>query len=115
MQKHASETRLRVRYAETDKMGVVYYANYLVWMEIGRTDFCRSVGFTYRSMESEEANMAVVEATCRYLAPARYDDEILVTTTLEHVNRRVVTFASNPPPGSQNRKVVSPPSHTVSR
>jgi acyl-CoA thioester hydrolase len=81
-----------VRYAETDKMGVVYYANYLVWMEIGRTDFCRSVGFTYRDMEAEEANMAVAEATCRYLAPARYDDEILVCTSLERLTRRVVTF-----------------------
>ena len=74
-------------------MGVVYYANYLVWMEIGRTDFCRSVGFTYRDMEAEEANMAVAEASCRYLAPALYDDEILVRTELERLTRRVLTFA----------------------
>lgn len=90
---HTSQTTFRVRYAETDKMGVVYYANYLVWMEIGRTDFCRTTGFTYRDMEAEDANMAVVEATCRYIAPAKYDDAILVTTSLEVLNRRVATFA----------------------
>jgi acyl-CoA thioester hydrolase len=67
-----------VRYAETDKMGVVYYANYFVWMEVGRTDYCKSIGFSYREMEHEDANMAVVDASCRYIAPARYDDEILV-------------------------------------
>src|SRR5437870_5215518 len=90
---HRSETRVRVRYAETDKMGVVYYANYFVWMEIGRTDYCKTVGFNYRDMEKEEANMAVVDASCRYIAPARYDDEILVCTTVERLNRRLITFA----------------------
>jgi acyl-CoA thioester hydrolase len=90
---YTSETRLRVRYAETDKMGVVYYANYFVWMEMGRTDLCRKAGFTYREMEAEEGNMAVADASCRYLAPATYDDEILVETTLERLTRRVVAFA----------------------
>jgi acyl-CoA thioester hydrolase len=90
---HTCETRFRVRYAETDKMGVVYYANYFVWMEIGRTDYCKSIGFSYRDMEHEDANMAVVDATCRYIAPARYDDEILVRTTVERLSRRLVTFA----------------------
>ena len=89
---HTCETRLRVRYAETDKMGVVYYANYFVWMEIGRTDYCKSIGFSYRDMESEDANMAVVDATCRYVAPARYDDEILVRTTVDRLSRRLVSF-----------------------
>jgi acyl-CoA thioester hydrolase len=83
---------MRVRYAETDKMGVVYYANYFVWMEIGRTDYCKSVGFSYRDMEDEDANMAVVDASCRYVAPARYDDEILVRTTTDRVSRRLVSF-----------------------
>ena len=87
------ETRLRVRYAETDKMGVVYHANYFIWMEIGRADYCKSVGFSYREMENEDANMAVVDASCRYMASARYDDEILVRTTIERLNRRLVTFA----------------------
>jgi acyl-CoA thioester hydrolase len=89
---HFSETRLRVRFAETDKMGVVYYANYFIWMEIGRTDYCKTVGFSYREMEKEDANMAVVDASCRYIAPARYDDEILVRTTVERLNRRLITF-----------------------
>ena len=88
-----SESRFRVRYAETDQMGVVYYANYFVWMEIGRTDFCKYSGFSYRDLEKEEnAFIAVVEATCRYLAPARYDEEITVTTTLARSSRRVVEF-----------------------
>ena len=56
---HTCETRFRVRYAETDKMGVVYYANYFVWMEVGRTDYCKMVGFNYRDMERDDANMAV--------------------------------------------------------
>ena len=90
---HTSETRFRARYSETDKMGVIYYANYLVWMEMGRTDYCKSVGFDYRDMELDGANMAVAEATCRYIAPARYDDEILVTTWVERLNRRLITFA----------------------
>src|SRR5262245_24706873 len=74
-------------------MGVVYYANYLVWMEVGRTDYCKSVGFNYREMENEDANMAVAEATCRYISPARYDDEILVRTRIERLSKRLVTFA----------------------
>src|SRR4030095_10103508 len=90
---HHCETRFRVRYAETDKMGVVYYANYFVWMEIGRTAYCKSGGLRYREMDREHANMAAPDAPCRYIAPARYDDEILVRTTVERVNRRLVTFA----------------------
>jgi acyl-CoA thioester hydrolase len=90
---HVCESRFRVRYAETDQMGVVYYANYLVWMEVGRTDFCKSLGFDYRDMEKEGAFMAVVEATCRYVSPARYDNSILVQTTLERLNRKIVTFS----------------------
>jgi acyl-CoA thioester hydrolase len=90
---HVSETRVRVRYAETDKMGVVYYANYFVWMEIGRTDYCKSVGFNYRDMEKEHANMAVADASCRYVAPARYDDEIRILTTIDRLNRKLVSFS----------------------
>jgi acyl-CoA thioester hydrolase len=91
---HISESRFRVRYAETDQMGMVYYANYLVWMEVGRTDFCRECGFSYRELEREEqAFLTVVEATCRYLAPARYDDEILIETELARVGSRIAEFA----------------------
>src|SRR5215813_7375042 len=89
---HTSETRFRVRYAETDQMGVVYYANYLVWMEVGRTDFCKEIGFNYKDMEREGVFLVVTEATCRYLAPARYDDPIVVVSRLERINRRQMTF-----------------------
>jgi len=90
----ATETRLRVRYAETDQMGVVYYANYLVWMEAGRVELCRACGFEYREMESRDGVLlAVAEANCRYLAPARFDDEVLVRTSIESAHRRMVTFA----------------------
>jgi acyl-CoA thioester hydrolase len=89
----ACESRFRVRYAETDQMGMVYYANYLVWMEVGRSDFCRERGFSYRDLEREEqAFLTVAEANCRYLAPARYEDEIVVETALARVRSRVVEF-----------------------
>ena len=92
--KRFSETRLRIRYAETDQMGVVYYSNHLVWMEIGRTDFCLMSGFRYRDMEIEDGVMiAVAEARCRYRKPARYDDEILIRTTLTALKRRTLTFS----------------------
>ena len=91
---HVVESRIRVRYAETDQMGMVYYANYLVWMEVGRSDFCRESGFSYRDLEREEqAFLTVVEANCRYLAPARYDDEIRVETELTRVRSRTIEFS----------------------
>src|SRR6201987_2314265 len=71
---------VRVRYAETDKMGVVYYANYLVWFEVGRTELLRGAGWTYREMEVEGFSLPVVEAQCAYRQPARYDDELDVRT-----------------------------------
>ena len=86
-------TTLRVRYAETDQMGVVYYANYLVWFEIGRTEFCRQHGFDYRDMERDDGLCIIVaEASCRYKASAHYDDEILVKTCLREARRRVLIF-----------------------
>src|SRR5215831_7249836 len=89
-----SESRLRVRYAETDQMGMVYYANYLIWFEVGRSNFCRECGFNYRDLEREEQSfLAVAEANCRYLAPARYDDEIVVQTELKRVGNRIIEFA----------------------
>lgn len=88
-----SETRVRVRYAETDQMGVVYHANYFIWFEVGRVEFIRQMGLDYRSMEKEEnAMIAVVEATARYKAPARYDDELIVRTTLAGVRGSIVRF-----------------------
>src|SRR5919106_1042763 len=87
------ETMLRVRYAETDKMGIVYYANYLVWFEIGRTDYCRARGFSYRDMEeNEDAFLVVAESYCRYKAPAYYDDEVLIRTHITELRRRSLRF-----------------------
>ena len=87
------ETRFRVRYAETDQMGVVYYANYLVWMELGRAEYCRAAGIRYRDMEVDDGVLlAVVEAHCRYLHPARYDEEIAVKTWVAKANQRMVEF-----------------------
>jgi acyl-CoA thioester hydrolase len=87
------ETRFRVRYAETDQMGVVYYANYLVWMELGRAEYCRAAGICYRDMETDDGVLlAVVEAHCRYLRPARYDEEIAVRTRIAKASQRGVEF-----------------------
>jgi acyl-CoA thioester hydrolase len=88
------ETRLRVRYAETDQMGVAYYANYYVWMEIGRVEFVRSRGLSYKDLEEQEGLfLAVIESQCRYLSPARYDQEIIVRTAVASANSRVIEFA----------------------
>jgi acyl-CoA thioester hydrolase len=87
------EALLRVRYAETDKMGVVYHANYLVWFEIGRTEFCRARGFSYRDMEeNENAFLVVAESYCRYKAPAYYDDVLIVRTHITELRRRSLRF-----------------------
>ena len=71
---------VRVRYAETDQMGVVYYANYLIWFEVGRTDWLRETGWTYRSMEDEGIQLPVIEAHCEYRQGAKYDDEVDIRT-----------------------------------
>ena len=77
----SSPSRIRVRYAETDKMGVVYYANYLVWFEVGRTDLLRGSGWSYREMELEGFSLPVIEAHCTYRQSARYDDQLDIRTT----------------------------------
>ena len=76
----ARSTCVRVRYAETDRMGVVYYSNYLVWFEVGRTEWLRETGWSYREMEVEGVSLPVIEAHCEYRQPARYDDEIEIVT-----------------------------------
>lgn len=73
-------TTVRVRYAETDRMGVVYYANYLVWFEVGRTEWLRDTGWTYREMERDGISLPVIEAHCEYRQPARYDDRVEIRT-----------------------------------
>ena len=87
------ESLLRVRYSETDKMGIVYYANYLIWFEIGRTDFCRARGFSYRDMEEmDDAFLVVAEGYCRYKAPAYYDDELVIRTHVTELRKRSLRF-----------------------
>jgi acyl-CoA thioester hydrolase len=87
------EVRLRVRYAETDQMGVVYHANHLIWFEVGRIDFLRQLGFSYRDMEETDGcYIAVVDARCRYKAPAHYDDEVIVRTHLKKLRGSLVHF-----------------------
>jgi acyl-CoA thioester hydrolase len=90
---HIGEVKIRVRYAETDQMGVVYHANFFVWFEVGRVEFLRAMGFSYRDMEENDACfIAVVDARCRYKAPAHYDDEITVRTSLKNVRESVIHF-----------------------
>ena len=93
MSHHVSEVRLRVRYAETDQMGVVYHANHFIWFEVGRVEFLRQLGFSYREMEEDDGCfIAVVDARCRYKAPAHYDDEVIVRTHLKNVRESLVHF-----------------------
>jgi acyl-CoA thioester hydrolase len=87
------ETRLRVRYAETDQMGVVYHSNHLIWFEVGRVELMRAMGFSYRDMEREDGRfIAVAEVKCRYRAPIYYDEEIVIRTRLKNVRESVVVF-----------------------
>ena len=87
-------TEVRVRYAETDQMGIVYYANYLVWFEIGRVELLRSLGLAYSQLETDhQCILPVIEATCRYKSPARYDDRILIETRPSLLRGSVLKFA----------------------
>jgi len=89
-----SETTVRVRYAETDQMGVAYHGNYFAWFEVGRTEFLRETGFDYKSLEREEGcYIMVAEATCRYKGPARYDDLLRIRTELKALRGPVLRFA----------------------
>jgi acyl-CoA thioester hydrolase len=87
-------TQVRVRYAETDQMGVVYYANYLVWFEVGRVEVLRAVGYSYNELEIKHGCiLPVIDARCRYRAPAKYDDEILIEAWPSIVRGSVIKFA----------------------
>ncbi len=88
-----NETRLRVRYAETDQMGVVYHSNHLVWFEVGRVELMRQMGLAYRDIERQDGLfIAVAEVKCRYRAPVYYDEEVIVRTRLKTVRRSVIVF-----------------------
>jgi acyl-CoA thioester hydrolase len=87
-------TEVRVRYAETDQMGIVYYANYLVWFELGRVEVLRALGLTYQQLENQHGCiLPVVSARCRYRSPARYDDEILIEARPTMMRGSVIKFA----------------------
>jgi acyl-CoA thioester hydrolase len=89
-----SETTVRVRYAETDQMGVVYYANYLIYFEIGRVEYMRERGVAYKEMEiQDDSYIVVAESHCRHLRPARYDDLLRIRTRVAQARRRTIRFA----------------------
>jgi len=88
-----SLSRVRVRYAETDQMGVVYHANFFIWFEVARTDLLRGAGWTYREMEAEGLSLPVIEAHCSYKQPARYDDELEIRTVGELMSPVRVAFS----------------------
>src|ERR1017187_3507632 len=87
-------TQVRVRYAETDQMGIVYYANYLVWFELGRVELLRSLGLAYSRLETDHGCiLPVIQSRCRYRSPARYDEEILIETRPAMMRGAVLKFA----------------------
>lgn len=87
------ETEIRVRYAETDQMGIVHHSNYLVWFEAGRSDLCRQRGFSYKEMEEENSLLVVAEVHVRYKSPAFYDDLVTIRTRVSELRRRSIRFA----------------------
>ncbi|HEV2386850.1 MAG TPA: thioesterase family protein [Candidatus Acidoferrales bacterium] len=92
--KQSYETTLRVRYAETDRMGVVYYANFFVWFEVGRVETFRQMGFSYKEMEeADDSRVVVAEAACRYRSPALYDDVVRICTRVAESRTRTLRFA----------------------
>lgn len=88
-----TESRTRVRYKETDQMGIAHHSNYIVWFEIGRTDLCRETGFSYRAIEERGLILVVTEVTCRYRAPYKYDEEVVIRTSVAEAASRAMKFA----------------------
>lgn len=86
------ETKIRVRYQETDNMGVVYYANYLVWFEVARTEYFRSLGLSYRKLEEGGAYLMVASAACKYRYPARYDDVVKIKSCVPEIKNSSMKF-----------------------
>lgn len=86
------ESRTRVRYKDTDQMGIAHHANYIVWFEVGRTDLCRQAGMTYREIEESGYLLVVVEVNCQYRTPYRYDEEVLIRTAIEEAGSRSMRF-----------------------
>ena len=88
----SSKKHLRVRYAETDQMGIVYHANYLVWFEVGRTELFRELDLPYTQFEEQGLGLAVIEASCHYRKPSRYDDDLVIITELDRLSARTARF-----------------------
>ncbi|TGE37100.1 acyl-CoA thioesterase [Desulfosporosinus fructosivorans] len=88
----SSKTHLRVRYSETDKMGIVYHANFLVWFEVGRSELFRELELPYTEFEEQGLGLAVIEANCRYRKPAHYDDELVLVTEVDQMSSRSARF-----------------------
>jgi acyl-CoA thioester hydrolase len=88
-----NDALVRVRYAETDQMRVVYHSNYFIWFEIGRVELLREIGFSYRELESDGYNLPVVEVRCRYKAPALYDDRLVIRTRIVNLRPSLITFS----------------------
>lgn len=113
-----SRSEIRVRYAESDQMGVAYHANYLVWCEVGRTDLIRQLGMSYAEMERRGVMLAVADVQLRYHASARYDDVVRIVTRLTGVRSRMVTFAYElfkvPDDGSEGERLASASTTLVS-
>jgi acyl-CoA thioester hydrolase len=109
-----SETRLRVRYAETDQAGVVYHSNYLVWFEVGRVELCRDYGFNYRDMEKEaDAYLPVTEVRVKYRIPAKYDDEIVIFSRVTELRSRAIKFAYEVRRGSDETLLAEGETHHI--
>lgn len=89
----SSKTSFRVRYSETDQMGIVYHANYLVWFEVGRSELFRELNLPYTQFEEQGLGLAVIEANCRYRKPSRYDDELVIITEIDHMSSRSARFS----------------------
>ena len=88
-----SESRVRVRYAETDQMGVAYHGNYFVWFEVGRSQYCNDCGFSYRELETQHGlYLIVADAHCRYQSSAKYEDELTVKTFVKELTKRTIRF-----------------------
>jgi len=99
-----TESRTRVRYKDTDQMAIAHHANYVVWFEIGRTDLCREAGFPYREIEERGLILVVTEIVCRYRAPYRYDDEVVIRTSIAEAGSRMMRFAYELRDGSGERR-----------
>lgn len=109
-----SETRVRVRYAETDQAGVVYHSNYLIWFEVGRVELCRDYGFNYRDMEKNaDAYLPVTEARVKYRVPAKYDDDIIIRSRVIELRSRAIKFAYEVRRGSDQTLLAEGETHHI--